>query len=210
MSEAYAEQVGEGAAVRHCYVYVPDHAGKTAPAPVIVFFHGSGGNFKGYLWMLRELAERSGCVLVAPTGGIGNWNEATSAQALELALEGAAAGARIDPEAVHLVGLSNGGLALTHLLAAHDLRFRSVAAVSPVLGDLPAGRDVRVLMLTGGADDRVPLEYVAARAAEWRGHGAQVELVSVPGADHFLIFSHRAQVIARLGQWLARNQASSP
>jgi poly(3-hydroxybutyrate) depolymerase len=53
----------------HCYVPSSVPAGK--PAPVLIFFHGAGGNFKGYLWVLSKVAERTGFMIVAPTGGPG-------------------------------------------------------------------------------------------------------------------------------------------
>jgi pimeloyl-ACP methyl ester carboxylesterase len=40
--------------------------------------------------------------------------------------------------------------------------------------------------------------------------GAAPELDSVPGADHFLFFSHREQVIARLLEWMRRHGATGP
>jgi hypothetical protein len=108
MPEAYDEILGLPFDRGHCYVYVPSRVDRTRPSPVLVFFHGSGGCFKSYLWVLSKVADRLGCVVVAPSYGLGNWRESESETSLSAALVSASRLAAIDRNRIHLVGLSNG------------------------------------------------------------------------------------------------------
>jgi len=217
MPEAYAEMLGRGFDRGHCYVYVPSSVDRTRPSPVLVFFHGSGGCFKAYLWILSKVADRTGCIVVAPSCGFGNWRASSSARALESALTAASRRTAIDRSRVHVAGLSNGGLAVSQLAASQGSRFRSLIFLSPVFDDAQIGgssfakqcRGRAVLVLTGKSDDRVPLPYVQEDVAAMTEAGADVHLTAVAGADHFLFFTHRELVIATLDSWL-RDQPKTP
>jgi predicted esterase len=204
----FAGPLAEG----HCYTYVPSAVGRGQPAPLLIFFHGSGGNFKAYLWILSKLAARSGFVLVAPTGGTGDWSTAESEDGLALALDTASRVATIDRHRVHLAGLSNGGRAVSQLTARHGSDFASTIFISPVFDSAAVAsrafeeqcRDRRVFVTTGGQDNRVPLSYVEENVAAIRRAGGLVKLRSFDEADHFLIFSHREALITDLQDWLSR------
>ena len=210
MGAVYTELFGLSAA-GHSYVYVPAGVDRTRPRPVLVFFHGSGGNFKGYLWVLSKLADRLGFILAAPSNGPGNWRETQSVEGLREALDAVSRVAVADRSHVHVMGLSNGGLAISQLAALQGSQFESMIFLSPVF-DTPAlrsasfatqCRDQRVLVLTGARDDRVPLDYVEANAAFMTRTGVRVQMQTVESADHFLIFSHREQLVRTLAEWLA-------
>ena len=214
MPEAYSEILGRRFARGHCYVYVPSSLDRTRPSPVLVFFHGSGGCFKAYLWILSKVADRAGCVLVAPSHGFGNWQGSSSNAALESALAAASRFAAIDQTRVHLAGLSNGGLAVSQLAAARGSQFRSLIFLSPVFDERQISgssfaqqcRGRSVLVLTGEADDRVPLGYVEENVAAMTRAGAGAHLTAVAAADHFLFFSHRELVINALESWLQESR----
>ena len=209
MSEPYGELFGQVAKSGHAYVYVPPGADSRKPAAILVFFHGSGGNFKAYLWILSKLADRLGFIVVAPSGGIGNWTEDESRVALENALLAAAQVAPVDRARIHIMGLSNGGLAISQLAAFQGARFASMVFLSPVFDQAAirsgsfAGqcRGRRVLVVTGATDDRVPLSYVEENATRMKRAGAQVTLKIFDEADHFLVFSHRAPLFLDLEEW---------
>lgn len=203
MGEAYTEFLGGEVDDRHCYLYVPAKLPREKPAPVLVFFHGSGGNFKAYLWILKEVADRTNCILVAPTSGFGNWDTISASDGLDRGLVAARSRALIDEARVHAVGLSNGGRALSHLLGA-KAPLRSVVAVSPVLLDIPVIQRPPVLVITGESDDRVPLDYVRGHVAALERRRLAVTLRRYP-ADHFLFFTHRDRMIEELVGWLTGN-----
>lgn len=64
MGWAYAELVGQSFNVGHYYLYVPEQYSEK-PTPVVIFLHGSAGNFKAYTWLWSKVADRLGCVVVS-------------------------------------------------------------------------------------------------------------------------------------------------
>ena len=213
MPEAYDEILGLPFDRGHCYVYVPARVDRSQSSSVLVFFHGSGGCFKGYLWVLSKVADRMGCIVVAPSHGCGNWQAAESETALQNALACASRLATVDRHRIHLAGLSNGGLAVSQLAAAEGSQFRSLIFLSPVFDTAEIRRrsfveqchGQAVFVMTGERDDRVPLDSVGDNIAEMARAGVAARLRTVSDADHFLIFSHRALVVDSLGDWLQEN-----
>jgi pimeloyl-ACP methyl ester carboxylesterase len=212
LPESYAALFGLSHDSGHSYLYIPRHLDRTKPAGLLVFFHGSGGNFKGYLWVLAALADRLGVILVAPTSGFGLWHPWQTEAAVKSALIAANRAASVDPQQVHLIGLSNGGRAVSQLGAAQGTRFKSLTFISPVFdpralesdsaAHLAASRSV--LVVTGALDDRTPLDYVEQNARELTRAGALVELKAIADGDHFLMFSHRGQLVEIIAEWFAR------
>jgi pimeloyl-ACP methyl ester carboxylesterase len=198
------------------YVYVPSQVNRSQPTPVLVFFHGSGGLFKAYIWILSHVADRLGFVVVAPSYGLGNWQAGASKASLDAALAAASRVATIDRSRIHLAGLSNGGLAVSQLAGLEGSQFRSMIFLSPVFdaGEIRGPsfaaqcRDLPVLVLTGGLDDRVPLRWVEANVEDMAQAGARVHLESIPDADHFLFFSHRKQVVDVMESWLRAHRGA--
>ncbi|HWA27906.1 MAG TPA: hypothetical protein VG734_19780 [Lacunisphaera sp.] len=212
---AYAELRGSADRGLHAYLYVPPGLDHTRPLPALVFFHGSGGNWKAYLWILSKVADRCGVVLIAPTFGIGAWREPETSERLAATLEAAARHVALDSRRLHVAGLSNGGRAVSELLASARPSFRSYTFISPVFDDRalprrpgpPGGPGKRVFILTGALDDRVPIGYVRDRASQLEQSGASVKLRVEPAADHFLMFSHRTALIEALANDLRESMA---
>jgi len=73
------------------------------------------------------------------------------------------------------------------------------AATSPA-ALLPLG--VRVLLVHGGADDIVPPAQSRAYAHAAAGAGDEIELVELPGADHFDIIEKEHSGWAAVVKWL--------
>jgi len=198
----------------HSYVYVPKSVNRSTPCPVLVFFHGSGGNFKAYLWILAKLADKTGFVLVAPSNGLGNWSAEDSRRCLGNALAAASGVAAVDRSRIHLIGLSNGGRAISQLAGDQGSDFASIIFLSPVF-DVSGIRSAafaaqckerKILVVTGGRDDRVPLSYVEENVTTMTRAGARVTLHAVDSADHFLMFSHRPELLQILEEWFHPGQ----
>lgn len=93
----------------------------------------------------------------------------------------------VDPKRIAAIGYCfGGGVVLEMARAGADL-----AAVATFHGALatetpaqPGKVKAKILVLTGGADPFVPPDQVAAFEAEMRAAGAQVQVVSYPGAKH--------------------------
>lgn len=211
MPDAYADLWFGRSDQGHSFLYIPQKLDRESPAPVLVFLHGSGGNFKAYTWLLSRIADDLGMVLVCPSYGMGNWTAADSAAVIRAALQDAEKDVKLDRGRMHLMGLSNGGKGVGH--AGRDMgdAFQSLTLISPVVEMLSVtspkfvshwkGRPV--FILAGARDDRVPLQSVSYVASVMEKNGADVTLTAVPDADHFLLFSHRDEVIAMMTKWLA-------
>jgi pimeloyl-ACP methyl ester carboxylesterase len=197
----------------HYYLYVPPGLDRSAHAPVAVFLHGSGGNFKAYTWLLSKVADELGVVLIAPSYGMGNWSEPDTSRVVRAALDDAAKIVSLDPKNVHLIGLSNGGLGVSQAGRKLGDSLRSLAFISPVFDPgCIASQDFEqrwrgrpVLVISGAKDDRVEIEYVTDNVRTMTQAGVNVTF-KVEDADHFMLFSHRARVIQTMIDWL-RSQA---
>ncbi len=210
MGWAYAELLGRPFDVGHYYLYVPQKRPE-GPLPVIVFLHGSGGNFKAYTWAWTRLAEAAGFVIIAPSFGFGNWWRPGGPAAVSRAVEDAATLVELDPDRVYLAGLSNGGLGVSQLAAASPEQFRGLIFLSPVMATeivgtaefLEAWRDRPMLVITGEADRRIPISYVQKRVSGLQAGGVDVTYIVYPGEDHFLFFSQLSNVLNDISVWLS-------
>lgn len=218
MPQAYDDLWFQRADHGHYFLYVPTNLRRDRPAPAMVFLHGSGGNFKVYPWLLAEVADELGMVLICPSYGMGNWTSKDSAKLIQQTLSDAKRAVSIDSKQIHLMGLSNGGLGVGHV--ARDLgdQFKSITLISPVVDReviqtpkfFVKWKGKSVCIISGAEDDRVPLPSVEAAASAMTKKGIQVTLKAIPSADHFLLFSHRQEVIAQLKAWLKEPVVLTP
>lgn len=209
MGWAYADLRHQPFDVGHYYLYVPKNR-KSAALPAIVFLHGSAGNFKVYTWVWSQLAEELGYAIIVPSFGFGNWRGPGGESAVTKALADAQTVVQLDQNRIYLAGLSNGGLGVSLLAESAPERFRGLIFISPVMVteqvDQPAfqakwaGRPV--LVLTGEADERIPLSYVTTRVENLAQGGVDVEYHTYPGEDHFLLFSQREPILQVISKWL--------
>jgi dipeptidyl aminopeptidase/acylaminoacyl peptidase len=186
--------------------------------PAIVFLHGSVGNFKVYTWVLAELAEELGCVIIAPSFGFGMWDRPEGVGLVRDALADAGTLVTLDSGRLWLAGLSNGGLGVSQVANAMSERFRGCILVSPVISDAVAnsadfqkkwaGRPM--LVLTGEDDERVPVSTVRAQTESLRSGGVNVRFVTYAGEDHFLLFSRRQSVLKEIVGWLRAQNTTTP
>ena len=164
-----------GGLTRTYFLHVPPGLGPD-PAPLVLVFHGGGGNGPGTERLTRfsALADRERFLVVYPEGVARNWNdgrEFTGSQAhrehvddvgfVAALLEAIARTHPVDPRRVYATGISNGAI-FSHYLAAH--LSGQVAAIAPVVGGIADPPDawfrpqwpVSVLMLQGTTDPLVP------------------------------------------------------
>lgn len=211
MGFTYRDLVSSSPGAHHCYTYVPANLDRRKPARLLIFFHGSGGNFKAYLWFLSKIADQVGLVVAAPTGGFGAWPASECAAQFDSAIDAARHVATIDAERITIMGLSNGGLAISRLFQIPSVRFDTAIFVSPVfdqdilrssaLADRCRGK--HILVISGVRDDRVPIDYVRTNVSTIKSAGAHVEELDIDAADHFLIFSNYGALVPRLTAWFS-------
>jgi len=214
MPEVYADLLGGSSQPKHAYLYIPPTLDRSKPVPALIFMHGSGGNFKAYLWLLSRLADRLSLVVLAPSCGMGNWRWLETAKIVDAAVAAAQKYVKIAPDNIHVAGLSNGGLGVCQLARDSGSRYRSLIFLSPVF-DAEAVqsyafahecRQSKVFVLTGELDDRVPVDYVRKNAELLSRLGATVTLEVEAQANHFLFFSHREHMLVLLEKWIRTNQ----
>jgi pimeloyl-ACP methyl ester carboxylesterase len=175
--------------------------------------HGSGGNFKAYTWLLSKVADKFGMIIIAPSFGLGNWSEPESTRVAVEALDHAGRLVAIDSQNVHLLGLSNGGLAVCQVEASSGSLFKSLVFLSPVFDRMALltidfqehWKNRPILVITGKMDDRVPINYVQGMTDSIQGVGANITMKAIDDADHFMLFSHRDIVLAEISQWLKQH-----
>ncbi|MEZ5384538.1 MAG: hypothetical protein R3F13_03375 [Prosthecobacter sp.] len=193
----------------HYFHYIPSKHDRSKPAPALVFLHGSGGNFKAYVWLLSKVADETGCTVIAPTFGLGNWEKRGAYDAITNAIADAHKHAAIDPDQIHLMGLSNGGKGVCLAESEEGPHFRSLIFLSGVFHNRITPEQLAerlkprtVLVLSGGSDDRVPWNYVSDYAAKLKAGGLNVTTRQFPDDDHFLFFRKRKEVLRTVAEWL--------
>lgn len=170
-----AHTIEVGGLTRTYLLHLPP-ALPAGPAPLVLVFHGGGGNGPGTERLTRfsELADREGVLVAYPEGVGRNWydgREFAGSRAhreriddvgfVAVMLDAIARAHAVDPRRIYATGISNGAV-FSHYLAAH-LSPR-IAAIAPVVGGiadppdawLRPERPVSVLILQGTTDPLVP------------------------------------------------------
>lgn len=190
-TQAHALEVG--GLTRTYLLHVPPTL-PAGPAPLVLVFHGGGGNGLGTERLTRfsELADREGVLVAYPEGVGRNWYDGREFSRGSRAhreriddvgfvaamLDAIARSRAVDPRRIYAAGISNGAV-FSHYLAAH-LSAR-IAAIAPVVGGiadppdawLRPERPVSVLILQGTADPLVP--YRGGAIAFGRGRIVDTE-----------------------------------
>ena len=185
-----------GDVTRTFVLYAPPAARRSAVAPLLLAFHGTGESGAAFRAVagLDAVAAREGWVVVYPDAAVGNWAEGCGCTAADrlgvndtgfvrALIDSVAARVPVDRDRVFAAGFSQGGLFVHRLaceLADQVAAVASVAApMSAVLAPRCApGRPVSVMVLQGTLDDAYPYEgegrgsraVLGARAAAgfWR------------------------------------------
>lgn len=178
------------------FVYEPEHAaGERRPA--VVFLHGSGGAWKAFFHGQVAWAAARRFGVVSPSFGFGNWTAPGGLDAVANARRWLRAQPWVDPGAIYLVSLSNGGRAVTRIMATTAAGYQGVVMVSSVIesdvltrGTLDLSwQQVPVLVIHGARDERIPRGYIDDAVAEMRARWIDVRYALVADEDHYLILT---------------------
>jgi polyhydroxybutyrate depolymerase len=134
---------------RSYLVRMPPHASANAPLPVVVNFHGGGGNARTQKWYSRmdRTADREGFIAVYPngTGGFGTrlltWNAGNCCGVAALnrvddvgftlaVIDDLARKTPVDMARIYAAGLSNGSMMAYRIAAEASERIAAVAGVA--------------------------------------------------------------------------------
>jgi predicted esterase len=169
--------------------YVPPDLPLDRPAPVVFFFHGSGGKPENYLSFVTGPARAAGCILILPRsrsslGWGGPDDELTVTESLRMVREALP----VDERRIAVAGHSAGG-AYAYLLAYQTrLRFSAVFSMAaryyPV--DAVADPDYKapIRMYYGTADPNYSGGSSEALKRQWQRLGIPWEEEIRPGAPH--------------------------
>lgn len=169
--------------------YVPDNLPRDRPAPVVLFFHGSGGKPENYLKFVVGPAKIAGVILVMPRSrnGLG-WgdpaDETTVTESLRIAREGVT----FDDRRIAVAGHSSGG-AYAYLLAYQTrLHFSSVFSLGARFYPVDAVADPEykapIRMYYGTDDPNYFNGSYASLKLQWQRLGIPWEEEIRPGALH--------------------------
>jgi len=211
MGWAYADLLRYPADAGHYYLYVPEKE-TDAPYPVIIFLHGSAGNFKAYVWLWSKIADELGYAIIAPSYGFGNWGNPGSFDTVLRALKNAESEVNIDKQRIYLAGLSNGGIGVSRGAVATEIQLKGLIFISPVMdlqivdneAFMERWRERPILVISGEADERIPYSYVAQRVSIWEAANLPVTSIGYAGENHFLIFNQPEKVLHDISEWLEK------
>jgi polyhydroxybutyrate depolymerase len=123
----------------------------TTPAPVLVAFHGAGGNESSLQGNFSNDAKARGYVGLYMKSSGSQWNVRTDTPLLDTALETLGQNYCIDRNRIFAVGHSSGAQMITQLLCDGDERFRAVAPVAS--SKYCNGWDAKPAIVIHGTDD---------------------------------------------------------
>lgn len=195
----------------HFYEYRPEKEGDS----VLIFLHGSLGNFKGYLWALKEAADALGMTILAPTYGMGNWQNDPTCERVGQMIAHCQQNASLQGKHFLLGGISNGGRGCLRALHAHPDTFEGLVLISPVIEDhlltptAPA-LNLPVLILHGGKDRRIPANAIEQSAHRWARLGAPIDIHWWDNDDHFAMFRRRHHLKEVIVPWIATITSKLP
>lgn len=174
--DATPSTMAHSGVTRRYWLHVPDGLPPRQKAPLVLVFHGSGGNGAGMesFCHFSEIADREKFIVVYPDAEAKNWNDGREVAGISSqrdnvddvgfveALVGEIAKTQqIDRKRIFAAGFSNGGI-LVHMLGAKLSEI--FAAIAPVGGGIaepfaprfkPTAA-VSVLCIHGSADPFVP------------------------------------------------------
>ncbi len=152
-------------AARESYLYVPVGYRTERKAPLVLLLHGAGGHARQGLQLLRNLADATGIILLAPASRERTWDllvgrrYGADATMIDRALEQTFSRYAIDPARLAIGGFSDGASYALSLGITNGDLFTQVLAFSPGFM-APAGRrgSPRVFVSHRTRDGVLPIE----------------------------------------------------
>jgi phospholipase/carboxylesterase len=188
-------------------LYLPAKYRAETAAPLALLLHGAGQEAAVMVDPMKNLAEESGLVLLAPDSRDVTWDATRGEYGpdirfIDLALTWAFERIRVDPARVTVAGFSDGAsYALSIGLINGDL-FHRIAAFSPgfVVPGKPTGHPK--IFITHGTEDRIlPIDRASRRIVpDLRAQGYAVEYHEFPG-PHMM----KPALLRVAAAWLAAN-----
>ncbi len=176
------------------------------PPPLLVFLHGSGGNFQAYPTLLMKSALKNQVAVVMPTYGWGQWSQPGAQVRIgEVIEETLRRYPALDRGRVIVAGVSAGAAGALEYWCRNSESLAGVIAVSGV-PTLPSVEHEltgkQALLIHGSLDGRMPAKSLREFDVWLRKKGAQVECVEFPESGHFTLLTHSEEVSERMFEWI--------
>lgn len=159
--------------------------------PLLIFLHGSGGNFKAYQQWFVPHAVKNEIAMAFPTWGFGVWSEKILAARIDEIVLDIKKVNKIDDSKIYLCGLSQGSL--TGIKTLNYLQFSPAGFISisgiPYLNpkDLKDICGYPMLVIHGEKDERVSVFNTRKIVDSLRFQKSKIEYIEFPHENHTLI-----------------------
>ena len=186
----HALQFPEG---REAVLVVPEGLGLDVAVPLLVFFHGAGGDANKILPHVVRWARARRFLLLAPQSLLPTWDlviggHGPDLERLEIALAQVSAHFRIDPARLAFAGFSDGGsYALSVGLTNGDVASHVIALSAGFMNTFVRHGSPKVFIAHGRSDSQLPMETSARpHALKLLEEGVDLTLQPFDG-DHVIV-----------------------
>jgi polyhydroxybutyrate depolymerase len=169
--------ISSGGSNRSYLLHVPANFDPTKPAPVVLNFHGFGGNpeQQNAISAFVPMSDREGFILVTPDGGLG-WRFVQSARDANTAfvrdvVASVSADLCVDPKRIFAAGKSQGGFMSSWLGCVAPDIFAAIAPVAGMYEPAQTCGSIPIMEFHGRSDSLIPF-----------GGGRVLVLGNYPGA----------------------------
>ncbi len=178
---------------REAVLVVPEGLVPGAPVPLLVMFHGAGGEANKVLPQWVRWARAQGFLLLAPQSMFPTWDlviggHGPDLERLDAALQQVASHFVLDPEHLAFAGFSDGGsYALSVGLSNGDVVSHVIALSAGFMNLFTRQGAPRVFLAHGRSDTQLPFETSARRhAIALLEQGVDLTLLPFEG-DHVIV-----------------------
>lgn len=173
------------------WIFLPSSYDGTHVLPAILLVHGAGGNGPDILNAWRDLADKHGIILVAPTVPTGtNFEISVVPQLYPMIMDAARREWHIDPRRIYLFGVSAGGYTVFDAGLPDSTYFAAggvfAAVITPEFNFLvqKATRKIPLAIYIGDHDQFFTVAQAQATVDLLRSNGFPVRFTLFPNLDH--------------------------
>jgi predicted esterase len=174
-------------------------------APLLIFLHGSGGNFKAYQHWFAAEASKKGIAMAFPSWGLGLWSPEKLNKRLEAIIKDIQLKNDIDPQRIFICGLSQGSFTGLKALALGTIQPQGFIAVSGVPefsdSEIKIIQKTPLYIIHGTQDERAPIQIAKKLVNKLRKSRVEV-LYSEYTANHTLIKVKNAKIVDNILNWV--------
>ena len=174
-------------------------------APLLIFLHGSGGNFKSYQYWFSQEAKTLGIHMAFPTWGLGTWSPNKLETRLLKLIQHLKQNKNFNHDSIYICGLSKGSMTGLKALALGKIKINGFISLSGV--SLLSDKQIFSLSATpiyfihGSKDERSNSHYcqnIATSLIELNQHTKFEEY----SGNHTIIKVHTKPIVRSILNWI--------